>query len=227
MRNSGTSLPIFPTSVLQADRKKLVLKRSIKKLINDQNGNAVTEFGLVCIPMVVMIMGTMDAGYNYYVDAVLSGELNKLARSSSLEGARVESQQAIVDNRMNTTIKTIAPSANIVITRRFYKTFTEAAAAEAEELVLDQNSNNKCDTNDTYIDKNLNNRWDEDGGDDGQGFSKDVVVIKVDVTYERMFPIHQMILGLPNNVVLISDSILANQPYGDQKTYGTAITRTC
>jgi hypothetical protein len=84
-----------------------------------------------------------------------------------------------------------------------------------------------CDINDTYIDANNNNKWDSDGGNNGQGGARDVVIIKVNVTYERMFPIHQMILNLPNNVVLVSDSVLANQPFGSQSSYGASTTRTC
>ena len=201
--------------------------QSIRSLQRDEDGTSVMEFGLIAIPMMMMMMGTLDAGHTYYVKSILSGELNKLARSSSLEGASVVSQQQIIDARLAAAVKTVAPTAVVDVDRRYYKTFSEAAAAQAEVLVSDVNHNGACNSGDTYIDRNGNFHWDADGGDDGQGSAKDVVIIKVNVSYERFFPIHKMVMNLPNNVVLISDSILANQPYGNQTLYTTAVTRTC
>jgi Flp pilus assembly protein TadG len=246
----------------------------LKQIRSDQNGTSVTEFGLIAIPLFMMMMGTLDTGYTYYVKAVVAGEINKLARASSLEGASTAYQQCLVDDQLRNTVKTIVPQAklstldcparvakmnqkydleaklkslgsltpqetttlntiknefneDIFVTRRYYTTFTEAAAARAEILVSDANNNQKCDPNDTYIDKNNNDDWDADGGSDGQGGARDVVIIKVTVAFERMFPIQKMVMNLPNNVVLVSDSVLANQPYGAQRQPGTAVTKDC
>jgi hypothetical protein len=199
----------------------------IKSLRHCEDGTSVTEFGLIAIPLFMMTMGTMDVGYTYYVKAILAGELNKLSRSSSLEGASTVTQQAILDQRLKKAIKVIAPQADVNVDRRYYKTFSDAASAEAEELISDVNNNGVCNTGDTYVDENNNDGWDADGGNDGQGGARDVVIIKVNVTYERFFPIHKMVLGLSDNMVLVSDSVLANQPFGTQSQYGAAVTKTC
>ncbi len=65
-----------------------------------------------------------------------------------------------------------------------------------------------------------------DGGDEGQGGAQDVVVIKVRVQFPRLFPVAALI-GLPNDVTIDSNSILANQPYGTQSEYGPAATVAC
>lgn len=202
------------------------LKR-IRSLRHCQDGTSVTEFGLIAIPLFMMTMGTMDVGYTYYVKAILAGELNKLSRSSSLEGSSTVTQQTILDRRLERAVKVIAPHATVNIDRRYYKSFSDAAAAEAEELILDANNNGVCNTGDTYIDENNNDSWDDDGGNDGQGGARDVVIIKVDVTYERLFPIHKMIPGMSDNMVLVSDSVLANQPFGTQSIYGASVTKSC
>jgi Flp pilus assembly pilin Flp len=200
-------------------------KTLLNRLRASEDGNSVVEFGLIAMPLTIMIMGVLDMGHTYYVDAVLNGAMHQLARESSLEGASTTSQQAIVDAELKDTIRTLAPSATINVTRRYYKTFSKAAAAQAEEYT-EGNANGRCDNNEPYIDANNNGTWDVDGGDSGQGGAKDVVIIRVDVTYRRLFPTRSLI-GLGEDVRLLTDSILANQPYGQQSSYGVATTRQC
>jgi Flp pilus assembly protein TadG len=86
---------------------------SLRPLLQCEDGTSVTEFGLIAIPLFMMTMGTLDVGHTYYVKAVLTGELNKLARSSSLEGATTTSQQIVVDERLRNAVKLIAPNATV------------------------------------------------------------------------------------------------------------------
>ena len=201
---------------------KKLLSKSVQK---DESGTTVVEFGIIAIPMCVMMLGTLDIGHTYYVNAILTGELNELARSSSLEGSSVTAQQNVIDARVKKAIQVIAPNSTVTTTRRYYKTFSKAAAAEAEEWT-DTNGDGICNEDEPYVDANVNDVWDSDGGDSGQGGARDVVIIKVEVTYPRMFPVKKLI-GMPEDVILISDSILANQPYAAQSDYTTAITRQC
>lgn len=201
------------------------MKNFVKKLSSDQSGTSVVEFGLIAIPLSMMIMGTMDIGHSYYVQAVLAGELNEVARSSSLEGAAVTAQQTVIDNRVRRAIHTISPNATVTTTRRYYQSFSEAALAQAEEWT-DTDGDGTCNDGEPYIDANLNDSWDADGGDNGQGGARDVVIIKVEVTYPRLFPV-QSLLGFSEDVILISDSILANQPYAAQNQNAPAVTRNC
>jgi hypothetical protein len=198
----------------------------MKKLIFDNRGTSVMEFGLIAPALIVMLMGTLDAGQSYYVRAVLNGSLNQAARASALEGNRSESAKAKIKEDLEYSVQAIAPGAAVDIERRFYRTFSEAALARAETIIEDSNNNGKCDVGETYVDANLNNAWDADGGNDGQGGARDVVIIKVNVRYTRLFPVAE-ILGFGSNVQIVSDSILANQPYGAQEQYTTAVNKDC
>jgi Flp pilus assembly pilin Flp len=232
--------------------------------VNNERGTTVTEFGLIAVPLSMMMMGALDAGHSYYVNTVLSGEINKLARNSSLEGASVAITKCQNDKALKIAVHTVAPTAkispltcdeiqqryerisileglesrtpaettelnniyqdinnilneDIKIERRYYKTFSNAADQVAETWT-DTDHNGTCNGGEPFKDGNRNNVWDADGGDDGQGGARDVVIIKVSVSYQRLFPV-QKLLGLPDGVVLISDSILANQPFGNQSHY--------
>ena len=65
-----------------------------------------------------------------------------------------------------------------------------------------------------------------DGGDAGQGGAKDITVYSVTVSYPRMFPISTLFGGSPN-VNMTASTVLANQPYSEQSTYGAALTGNC
>ena len=60
----------------------------------------------------------------------------------------------------------------------------------------------------------------------GQGGAKDVAIVTVTVTYDRLFPMANLI-GLPEQVTVAANTVLANQPYAEQGTYAAAQTRNC
>ncbi|WP_411290400.1 TadE/TadG family type IV pilus assembly protein [Sphingorhabdus sp.] len=196
-------------------------------LIRRQDGASVMEFGLIAPVAMVMMLGTMDIGHSYYVRATLDGAMQAAARSSSLEGASTITAQELVDLRVKEAVLTLAPNATITSIRRYYKTFSEASAARAETVIeAPVGANMKCDPGESFMDANRNGIWDPDGGSNGQGGAKDIVIIKFKVTYPRVFPLAKMI-GVPANVEMESGSILANQPYGEQTTYGSPVQTNC
>ncbi len=199
----------------------------IKRLKNNQDGASIMEFGLIAPIVMVMMLGTMDIGHSYFVRATLDGAMQNAARSSSLEGSATLTAQELVDLRVEESILALAPNATITSTRRYYKTFSEAALARAETVIEPPTgADMKCDPGESFMDANDNGVWDADGGTDGQGGAKDIVIIKFKVSYPRLFPMAKL-LGLPANVELESNSILANQPYGEQTSFGPPVQTNC
>lgn len=197
------------------------------RFIRNQDGTSVMEFGLIAPVAVMLMFGTMDVGHTYYVRSVLDGAMQQVARDSSLEGASTAVQQDAMNKRITDTVHAISPTAEVTPRRRYYKTFSEAAAARAEEFTdTAGNLDGLCNNNEPFIDANNNGEFDEDGGDAGQGGADDVVIIKYRVRFNRLFPMAALI-GLPNEVTIYSNSILANQPFGTQSTYGVATTGYC
>lgn len=199
----------------------------VKRLKNNQDGASIMEFGLIAPVVMVMMLGTMDIGHSYFVRATLDGAMQNAARSSSLEGSATLTAQELVDLRVESSILALAPNATITSTRRYYKTFSEAALARAETVIEPPaGADLKCDPGESFMDANDNGIWDADGGSNGQGGAKDIVIIKFKVSYPRLFPMAKL-LGLPANVELESNSILANQPYGEQTTFGPPVQTNC
>ncbi|MEQ1539081.1 MAG: TadE family protein [Sphingorhabdus sp.] len=202
-----------------------MIKPLFLKMIGDETGVSVTEFGLIAPVVATMLLGTMNVGHSLYMRTVLDGAIQDIARDSSLEDGGVLAKQEIIDDRITTQVKRLNKSANVNIRRRYYRNFTNANDATAEDFT-DTNEDGTCNSNEPYVDANLNGTWDDDGGDAGQGGAQDVSIVTVTVSYKRPFPMAGLI-GLSNDVTVAASTVLANQPYGDQAVYGEAITGNC
>lgn len=70
-------------------------------------------------------------------------------------------------------------------------------------------------TDEWYVDRNANNRWDRDVGIAGRGGAQDVVSIRASITYNRIFPLWKMV-GQPQSQQLTATTYLRNQPFSAQ-----------
>jgi len=201
--------------------------RALSLLGNDR-GIAATEFALIAPIFALLMMGSADIAHTLYMQTVLQGTIQKAARDSSLESGTATATQTIIDGRIRAEVKklnTALADSDIAITRRYYKTFSTASAAQAETWT-DTNSNSTCDNGEPYTDANNNNTWDRDGGNAGQGGARDITVYNVTVNYAHMFPLWKFI-GASGTQTLKATTVLANQPYGAQTQYAAATTRNC
>lgn len=196
----------------------------VKHLSQDCRGATLVEFGFLMPVMGILLVGSFDIGHTLYLKAVLQGELQKSARDSGLETGTYTATQAAIDKRIRDQVQRLGKSASVTITRRTYRTFSKAAAAQAEPFT-DTNANTRCDNGEPYEDQNGNGVRDLDGGDAGQGGAKDSVLLTVKVRYARLFPLHKFI-GISDTVDLEAKTVMNNQPYGEQGS-NAPVTRNC
>ena len=193
-----------------------------RRLADDRRGAAALEFAFVAPVLCLFLVGAFDTAHTLYMTATLQGVVQKTARDSSLEGQN----NTIIDNRVRAQVSALANNSTITIKRRFYRTFALAKQAQAEPW-LDINGNGTCDNGEGYTDNNGNLVWDADGGDAGQGGAKDRTVYTVTVSYPRMLPLWRYIGG-SSTQTLTAQTVLENQPYGEQASYSTnVVTRNC
>ncbi len=202
---------------------------NLRELKTDQSGVSVTEFGLIAPAVITMLLGTMDVGHTLYMRTIIDGTIQEIARDSALEDGRIEAKKQAIDAQIKRQIRklnnSIDPEDDIKIKRRYYRNFSNAFNADEEEYT-DTNNNGVCDNGEPYVDANLNETWDSDGGDEGQGGARDVAIVTVTVTYDRLFPLAKLI-GLPEQITIAANTVLANQPYAEQDVYAAAQTRNC
>ena len=197
----------------------------LRRFGTNTRGGTIVEFAIVAPVMCLLLMGAFDFSHTLYTRGVLQGIVQKTARDATIETSDSAATQQILDGRVRSQVSAMFNSADIDINRRFYRTFAEAAAARAEPFT-DTNKNGRCDTNEPYEDSNRNSVWDADGGNEGQGGAKDATLYTVTVAYPRLMPLMKLIGG-SNTTKIKAQTVLRNQPYGDQGSYGTAIVRNC
>lgn len=207
-------------------RARQLLRGRVRGFAANARGTAITEFGLLIPVLAVLLMGALDVGHTLYVRSVLEGAIQRAARDSGLEDGTATARQTAIDGTVRQQLRDLGlDNSEITIQRRFYRSFTTAAAAVGEPFT-DNNANGQCDNGEPYEDRNRNNSYDADGADGGQGGAQDTVVYTVAVDYEHMFPVHGL-LGLPERVTMEGATVMNNQPYGDQGSYGAMIVRNC
>ncbi|MGW8202767.1 MULTISPECIES: TadE/TadG family type IV pilus assembly protein [Sphingomonadaceae] len=195
------------------------------RLIKEEAGATIVEFGLIATVFVTTLLGFMDLGHSLYVQSVLQGTVQKSARDATLESGKVDVQQQLLDAAVRERVQLLAANSTVTFTRRYFRDFTKAAQATAEAF-QDINANGLCDNDEPFQDNNRNTVWDRDGGDNGQGGAKDDVVYTVTMTYPRLLPIAKLV-GLSENVTVEARTVLENQPFGEQGAYGSPIVGHC
>lgn len=193
-------------------------------LAGNRKGATLVEFAIIAPVLSLVMIGAFDIGHTLYVRAVVQGALQKAARDSGLESGLTTN--TMLDAKVASQIKAVTGnSATVSFSRRFYRTFSDAAAARAEPFT-DTNGNSRCDAGEPFEDQNHNNVRDADGADEGQGGAKDSVLYTVSVSFPRMFPLNGF-MALSDTTTVKGSMILANQPYGDQGSYAAPIVRHC
>lgn len=205
-----------------------MIGRPLPRLAWDERGATIVEFAMIAPVMGILLLGAFDVAHTLYMRAALQGVVQKVARDSTLESGLDVNTQATLDAKVTGQAKALANNGTVTITRKWYRTFSNAAAAKFEPFT-DTNGNGTCDgpsggtPGEPYEDNNGNSRWDSSGGNSGAGGAKDAVVYTVSVSYPRFFPIYR-IIGGSNQTTVSASTVLRNQPYGDQ---GAPTVRNC
>lgn len=187
--------------------------RRLRTLRGDDRGVTAIEFAFVAPVMLLLIMGFADLSYQSYVQAMLTGAMQKAGRDSTIQGAT--SQTAAIDGVVIGRVRSVAPDATYTSSRRSYAQFGQIKPEQFD----DNNSNNTYDAaTECFTDINGNNTWDADPGTTGQGGATDVVLYKMTVTYPRLFPLAALV-GWSQNQQITAQTILKNQPWAAQNTY--------
>lgn len=179
-------------------------------LLRDERGATLVEFALLSPVLLLTLLGLMDMGYNYYVQAQLHGTIQKAARDATLERALLTTDE--IDATVTEAVHKLVPAASLEFARSSYTRFADVARPED---FSDLDEDGQCDDGEPFEDANGNGQWDEDRGTRGMGGARDAVLYEVTVSYPRAFGIAGLV-GLPNTLTTRSTTVLRNQPWGEQ-----------
>ena len=187
--------------------------RRLARLRRDDRGVTAIEFAFVAPVLCLLLMGLCDLTYQSYVQAILTGAIQKAGRASTIQGATAKT--AALDTAVMSMVRQVAKDATYTSTRKSYANFSSIKP----EVFQDNNSNGVYDAaSECFTDINGNNSWDSDPGLSGQGGANDVVLYTIKVTYPRLFPMYG-VMGWPSSQTIGASTVLKNQPYANQSTY--------
>lgn len=185
----------------------------VSRLRRDERGVTVVEFAIITPTMLLLLMGLCDLAYQSYVQAHLTGAMQKAGRDSTIQGATNRTAQ--LDAQVIGWVRTVASRATFTSTRRSYSQFSQIRAEQFD----DNNSNGVYNQpSECFTDVNGNGVWDADPGLTGQGGANDVVLYRMTVTYPRLFPLAGLI-GWSQNQQITASTILKNQPWASQNVF--------
>ena len=189
-----------------------MIRSAMKKarILSDENGATLVEFGLVAGPFILMLMGIMDLGYRGYVDTVSKSVLHKVARDASIGEMTV----AEIKQQVNSGLEDLVLNDAVVkVKTESYFDFTNIG--KPEKLTTDKNGNGEVDPGDCYIDNNNNDVFDIDYGIEGTGGPDDIVSYTIEITSPRLFPLASM-MGMDEIMTISNSTAVRNQPFGAQ-----------
>ncbi|MBO6769665.1 MAG: pilus assembly protein [Erythrobacter sp.] len=193
-----------------------------RRLRGEERGATIIEFAMISGPMLLLLMGGLELGYNSYVRATMQGALNDAARTAAVEfpiinvpGSTVEEQ---VENLIKETVEHVAPNATITVTQKSYFDFSDIG--NPEKLMTDHNGNGQFDAadGDCYEDANGNGNYDTDAGKTGNGGADDVVLYTANISAPRILPLDGFLPGVGSTIDYTLETAVRNQPYDQQAT---------
>ncbi len=193
------------------------LRHAARRLRRDRRGVTAVEFALVIGPFLALIMGSLDLGYQVYLQGLATGAMERAARRATI-GNRTRDQ---VVQLIRSEVGTILPRAvrndpnAIKVNPLSYYNFS--AVGGGERITGDTAPVGVYNTGDCYEDRNGNGRYDATGGGGADlGTGDDIVYYDVTVTAPRLFPVSRW-LGWSPNAVVNTRTLIRNQPYGAQQ----------
>ena len=190
---------------------------SRRRLASDESGATIVEFALILVPMLIIILGFMELGYQSYVRSVLQGTLNDVARTATVETPELGDEALPLETRIENYVKERMHPLVAAGTYDFqidnYQDFSGVGQPEA--LVTDVNKNGQYDSGDCWEDTNPNGTFDTDGARAGVGGADDVVVYDVTLSAPHLLPIGGF-LGVPDHFNARARTMSKRQPYAQQ-----------
>ena len=189
-----------------------IVKQRAGWLWRNREGAALVEFALVLPVLLLLGMGLCEMAYQAYMQAILTGAVQKAGRDSTIEGATTST----VDADVLQAVRNINGNAAFVGGYPVRKSYASYGYISPEAFT-DTNGNGVRDAGECFTDVNGNGLWDADPGISGNGGAGDTVLYTVSITYTRLFPMGAW-MGWSRTATLSASTVLKNQPWASQTT---------
>jgi Flp pilus assembly pilin Flp len=182
--------------------------RRLLRLRRDENGASALEFGLIALPMVLLMGGLLEFAVLITAASMLDSASLQAARygatgTQPTDGTREEMIRQIIEERTFGLVRMDL----LEIDTKAYRGFERIDRAEGFD---DANGNGQYDDGETFNDVNGNGGWDADQGTPGLGSAEDVVVYEVRYPWPGITGLMQPIV---QDIELSSSVPIRNERY--------------
>ena len=187
------------------------LRRTIFRFHRDDCGSPSVEFAFAAMPLVLMVIGTLEFGMVMFTSTLMESGLRDAARFGITgqvpDGqSRLERILEIIEDR---TIGLVDMS-NADVEVMVYDSFNDVGRGED---FVDGNANGVYDAGETYTDENANGQWDADIGAAGAGGSGEIVVYRMQYAWPLLTPLVGHVIGSEGHFTLRSAIAVRNEPW--------------
>ncbi|MBK1668514.1 hypothetical protein CKO28_10765 [Rhodovibrio sodomensis] len=185
--------------------------RRLRRVRRDDSGASALEFGLIALPMVLLMGGLLEFAVLLTTASMLDSASLQAARygatgAQPASGTREEMIRRIIEQRTFGLVR----MDRLRIDTKAYQSFERIDQAEGFD---DANANGQYDTGETFNDVNGNGGWDADQGTPGLGDAEDIVVYEVRYPWPGITGLMQPIV---KDIELSSSVPIRNEPYDIQ-----------
>lgn len=178
----------------------------MKKIKRDRNGIAAVEFGIIAVPLFVLLMGSIEMGMQMFQKARAEGVLRDAARMSVTgDTDRIGQNGEEIDKFVKESLR-LTSSTEVDIEKLFYDDFSQVRQPE-------KRLNSSTVAPYCFIDTNGNERWDEDPARIGTGGAEDIIDYRVTVTYDALFPLVTNVVTGKEKISIQAKTTLRNEPF--------------
>ncbi len=187
------------------------LIRPFSKCLRDESGSPSVEFAFAAMPLVLMVVGTMEFGMIMFTSTLMESGLRDAARFG-ITGQEPEAQTRlerildIIANRTLGLIDMTAAQVEVMV----YPGYGDIGRGEA---FIDGNANGKYDPGETFTDENGNGQWDADVGAPGAGGAGDIVVYRMNYDWPLLTPLLGHVIGVDGHFSLKAAVAVRNEPW--------------
>lgn len=167
--------------------------RTFGRLLGDCRGAAALEFSLVAMPLMILLIGSIEMAIGAFVGSTLESAVLEASRygvtGATIPGvSRVERVRDVIRNR---TIGLVDMD-RVEIDTLIYPSFADIGRPEP---FTDVNKNGTYDAGEPFTDVNGNGQWDADMGKAGLGGPGDVVIYRITYDWGIITPLMNRIVG--------------------------------
>jgi Flp pilus assembly protein TadG len=185
------------------------LLRPVSRALRDDAGSPTVEFAFAAMPLVLMVVGTMEFGMIMFTSTLMESGLRDAARFG-ITGQVPEAQTRleriieIIADRTLDLVDMNAAEVKILV----YPGFGDIGRGEA---FVD--GNGTYDPGETFTDENGNGQSDPDGGQAGAGGSGEIVVYRMRYDWPLLTPLLGHVIGADGHFTLNSAIAVRDEPW--------------